>query len=167
MVELLAGSKQGKVKWELMDIVNSGIMGTSAMTVFSHFLSEMTHENLREPDLLGMLCKQSKLPGAGSIGRIAGWHLHYGVGVVWAALYALLLKRGLIDGRTKSSIVVGAVTGVAAVAAWEWMLRSSRRPPAVNKVKFYGQLIPAHIVFALIAIESLRKYDENLYSLSK
>jgi len=127
------------------------------MTAFSHLLSDMTHENFSEPELLGILYSEWNLPGHGWFGRIAGWHLHYSVGVGWAALYALLLKKGIIDRSVRTSLLTGAVTGLASVVAWEVLLRSSPGVPKVNKIKFYGQLVPAHVVFALIAIQALRR----------
>jgi hypothetical protein len=136
-------------------VVNSGVLGTSVMTAFSHLLSDITHDNLSEPELLGRLYKEWQLPGHGQLGRIAGWHLHYTMGVGWTALYALFLRKGWLTRKLSSSLKAGAVSGIVSVAAWEAMLRSTPNAPRINKLKFYGQLVPAHVLFAFIAIQSL------------
>lgn len=150
-----------KVKNEIAAVINSGIMGTSVMTAWSHVLSDVLQENFSEPNLLGELYKEWELPGHRWLSKIAGWHLHYGVGAFWSTLYSYLLKKGYINGKAGTSMLVGAGSGIISVAAWECMLRSAPRPPRIDKGKFYAQLVPGHVLFALIAIESLLDEDHT------
>jgi hypothetical protein len=140
---------------KLSAILNAGILGTSVMTAFSHVLSQRAGENFSEPELLAFFYKAFGLP-AHRLAGIAGWHLHYTMGVSWTFLYALMLKKGWIKNHRATALAVGAASGLAAVACWRRLFSASSRRPRTHTLTFYAQLIPAHILFALMAMEVLK-----------
>jgi hypothetical protein len=143
---------------KLSTIVNAGILGTSVMTCFSDWLSQRRQENFVEPELLAFFYRQSALPGH-QLARLAGWHFHYTAGVAWATLYAALLQKEHIANRRSTSVVLGAFSGLVALAVWQRVFATSSHKPGTSPQRFYGQLIPAHIVFACMVMEVLKHSD--------
>ena len=139
----------------------AAVTGTTLMTSYSYALSSIKDRNFREPELLGnMLWKLApainKKPA-----WITGWLLHYTIGVVFTTIYNRLVKKYRPGPSVKSQIVIGLITGLAAIAGWHITKGIHPDPPNINYKKFYGQLLIAHIIFAIVAISILRKYSER------
>lgn len=131
-------------------VITAGICGTSLMTLYSYLLSEDKNKNFKEPKLLGILVERIFPRLNRRKSQLAGWLLHYAVGFVFCAAYAKLWKSKtpLMDHY---GIVPGAASGLIAVAVWRSAIKLHPRPPRTNYKKFYGQLIPAHMIFAVTA----------------
>ena len=60
--------------------------------------------------------------------------------------------------------MLGAASGLAAVAIWKAAFMAHPLPPRMSFDKYYLQLVPAHIVFAVVAglgYSLLNRTDEN------
>jgi len=141
------------------DIIYAGIAGTSAMTAFSYILSALRRKDFREPRLLKFLYQQWRPLAKAGKARKAGWRLHYSMGVNWAFLYEYLIRKKYLRPDRKRMVVAGVVSGIIAVACWKCMFGLSPARPPTNEKKFYLHLIPAHIVFAGITMELLRRSE--------
>jgi hypothetical protein len=130
---------------KLSKSILEGAAGTTAMTMFSHFLSGKKHQNYSEPDLLAKFVHRS-FPALGDRqARIAGWALHYGIGAAMMVAFRAVAKRGGIA----KPLIYGVIGGLAAVAVWQQLFRKSTVPPRTDVTGFLQQLLPAHVVFSL------------------
>ncbi|TCS86303.1 SpoIIAA-like protein [Anseongella ginsenosidimutans] len=132
----------------------ASVKATSLMTSFSYLLSYLLRENFKEPRLLGsMIHRLSPLNSKNA--AITGWLSHYSMGAAWTHLYHVLLKRGFVRPSLLTGLGIGVASGVVGILIWKTILRLHPDPPAV-KSAFYRHLLPAHILFALAAIHSLK-----------
>src|ERR1700710_1627229 len=132
-------------------IIASSVTGTGFMTLFSYMLGKMENENFSEPEHLGTMLHRI-LPGTNKqITRVAGWSAHYGVGVLFVALYIEFWDRGKIKPSFKNNLIIGALSGLLAVEIWKLTFKLHPAPPWINFTKYYTQLVGAHVVFAVFA----------------
>lgn len=133
------------------DVLISGVTGTSFMTLFSYLVSLADGENFSEPERLGQLAGRlvPKLDKEQS--QALGWLGHYGVGLLFALVYVELWRTGKLKPDWKTNLWLGSISGVLAVAVWKTTFRLHPLPPSLSFNKYYLQLVPAHIVFALFA----------------
>ncbi|MCK7554015.1 hypothetical protein MKQ70_02910 [Chitinophaga sedimenti] len=122
-----------------------GAAGTTAMTIFSQYLSDKKHKNYSEPDLLAKFVHRS-FPALGDRqARLAGWALHYGIGAAMMVAFRAVAKRGGIA----KPLVYGVIGGLVGVAVWQQLFRKSSAPPRTDLAGFLTQLVPAHVIFSL------------------
>jgi hypothetical protein len=145
-------------------VLVSGITGTTFMTLFSYLVSAADDENYSEPERLGQLAHRllHKLDEEQS--QALGWLGHYGVGVLFALVYTELWQRGKIKPAIKDMLWVGALSGLVAVAVWKSTFKLHPLPPALRFNKYYFQLVPAHVAFAVFAgigYQLLKKMDDK------
>lgn len=133
------------------EIAIAGLTGTTFMTLFSYLVSAAADENFSEPERLGQLARRllPKLDHQQS--QTLGWLGHYGVGLLFAAVYVELWRKGKISTSVKDMLWVGALSGLVAVAVWKTTFKLHPLPPALRFNQYYLQLVPAHVVFALFA----------------
>lgn len=133
-------------------ILSSAIIGTSAMTLFSYLISESKNKNFSEPENLSQLIKRlPKTSYSKSSADLTGWCAHYAVGILFVAFYNELWKDKKIKPSLTSGALLGAVSGLAGVAAWQSMFEIHPNPPAKNLKKYFGHLILAHVVFGVFS----------------
>lgn len=137
-------------------ILVAGIAGTLCMTAFSRLLSKLEKEDFTEHHLLDFVFRHWGLNDS-RVRRAAAVSSHYAVGIAWSVLYAALLKKHRIPYDPAGAIVIGALTGGAAVAVWKAMLSTTSEQPPTNGKKFLFQLIPAHMVFGMVSIRILHR----------
>lgn len=130
-------------------ILFAGIMGTSAMTLFSYLVSERRNKNFREPELLGQLIKRLPMKSTNQSAQIAGWGIHYAIGISFMACYSEIWERTGIKPTMASSALLGAANGVVGVTGWKLMFDAHPNPPAKDLNPFFGHLLLAHIVFGV------------------
>jgi len=134
-----------------LKIAASGVTGTSFMTLFSHILSGIADENFSEPEHLGTMLNRI-VPATGKqFNQAAGWAAHYGVGLMFAAVYVEFWERNKIKPSFKNNLILGALSGLLAVEIWKLTFKMHPSPPWVNFTKYYTQLVGAHVVFAVFA----------------
>lgn len=128
----------------------SGIAGTSLMTLYSYLLSGVKGENFKEPELLGILGRRAFPNLSKRDSQVAGWIAHYIVGIIFCMIYRKLWQSKRAS-NFNYNLSLGLASGIVAVAVWKTVFTIHHRPPRTDYGKFYGQLIPAHIIFAIVA----------------
>lgn len=146
------------------DVLISGISGTTFMTLFSYLVSELDGENFSEPERLGQLAKGLLPMLSKEDKQITGWAAHYLVGLLFALVYVELWSRRKIRSSIKRNLLLGGISGIVAIAIWKATFKMHPLPPALSFNKYYLQLIPAHVVFAVFAgigYQLLKKAETN------
>lgn len=136
--------------YTLLVIVVSGISGTGLMTLFSHLVAKFRNQKFNEAQLLNTFIKNSKLlPSIDVEKSILGYIIHYGVGIIIAAMmfwyyklfgWSLLVWKGVILGIT--AWIFGAIS-------WLLLFNKHNNPPNVNVKEFLFQLFFAHCIFGV------------------
>ena len=138
-------------KTDTVAVVSSAVTGTTVMTLFSYLVAEIQNEKFREPELLATLLRRVVPELDRKYGKIAGWKIHYAVGLVFAIIYARLWERTKIKPTAKSGLVLGAISGLPAIAVWRLTFLLHPSPPKIHFRRFYGHLFLAHLVFGTFA----------------
>ena len=126
----------------------AGIVGTSVMTAFSYAISGGHKKNFREPELLGILMERLSQKQGRWI-RLAGWPLHYTLGLVWAGVYIFWLKAANKNLGFKYATMFGCCSGAVAIVIWRLLFKLHPHPPKIFYKQFFAQLFIAHIIFSL------------------
>ena len=141
----------------------AGITGTTFMTMFSYLVSELEKENYSEPERLGQLTHRLLPATSRKETQFIGWAGHYGIGLLFARLYLLLWETKKLKPSFKNNLLIGGISGIVAVGIWKATFELHPLPPKLNFKKYYLQLIPAHVVFAIfsgIAYNLLKKTEK-------
>jgi hypothetical protein len=139
-----------------LKVLYSALLATSSMTLFSYLYSVVSKDDTREPQLLGKLIRRLR-PGIPERGaRVAGWAAHYGVGLLFAELYGQIWQRTGINANTKTGLVFGGLSGIAAILIWKFILTVHPFTPALDFPSFALNLFLAHLVFGLFATVTYR-----------
>ncbi|MDB4924015.1 hypothetical protein [Mucilaginibacter sp.] len=146
------------------EVLIAGFTGTTFMTLFSYLVSVADDENFSEPERLGQLT-HALLPMLNEEEtQFMGWTGHYAVGLLFAMVYVELWRRKKIKSSIKNNLVLGAVSGLVAAAIWKTTFKMHPLPPAMSFNKYYLQLVPAHVVFAVFAgigYQLFKKFGEG------
>jgi len=142
------------------EMIVASLAGTTVMTAFSELMSKAKNSNYNEAEILGELLN-SITPLSKTQARLAGWITHYGIGVVFAALYDLYLKQTQAEANTGSGTVYGFLSGLAGVGVWKSTFKMHPNPPGVDLKTYYPQLVLAHIVFGLVTALTYRAIKSN------
>ena len=137
------------------------MVGTSAMTLFSYLVSESKNKNFREPEVLGELMERLPDKGSKEPPQVAGWAIHYAIGILFVAGYNLLWKHTKIKPSVTSGTLLGAASGVVGVMGWKIMYDGHPDPPTKNRRSFFGHLMVAHAVFGLFSAITHKLIDDN------
>ena len=138
-------------------IVVSGTIATSFMTMFSYAVSEQQEKNFKEPGLLALLLYNLYPQSKKELTVVAGWELHYIIGIFWTSLYYFLVRRKKKKLSFLQSIFFGTISGVLAIVTWKEIFKLHPHPPKINFKEFYWQLLIAHLVFGTTAIKCLEQ----------
>jgi len=132
-------------------VLCSAFTGTTFMTLWSYFLSWIRLNNFKEPVILGKLLYRLDLPIKKKEARAAGWGVHYLVGLLFTELYAPLWEKISFGPTKRNGLVLGGISGIAAILVWKFTLAFHPDPPSIDFLPFAGQLFIAHLVFGLFA----------------
>ncbi len=144
------------------NILFSSIVGTSAMTLFSYLISESENENFREPDVLAQLIKRLPNSYSEETAQIAGWGMHYTIGLLFVVIYNELWKQKNIDPTVTSGTLLGAASGLTGIIAWKIMFEAHPNPPAKDLKHYFRHLLFAHVVFGVFSALAYKILnDEN------
>lgn len=135
---------------DLLPVMSAGITGTSLMTLFSYLVSRLQKENFREPEILARLIYHLVPQINRRYSQVAGWNIHYLVGLLFAIYYAKLWEKN-VQPTVKSGLKLGGITGVLAMIVWMLTLNIHPAPPKIKFRRFYGHIILAHLVFGCFA----------------
>jgi len=133
------------------EVLITGITGTTFMTAFSYAVSLAEKENYSEPERLGQLI-HGLLPMLNEEEyKTSGWTLHFAVGLLFAMVYIELWRKKMIKPTLVNNTLIGAASGIIAAGIWKAAFKMHPLPPQLRFNKYYFQLVPAHIVFAVFA----------------
>ena len=136
---------------EFKKVLSSGIIGTSAMTIFSYLVSELMKDNFREPEIQTYLFKNI-LPTAKQYAPYLAWSLHYFIGFAFVFIYVRLWDYNKLKPNIESALFLGAVTGIVGIIGWYFTLKIHPNLPIINPKNFFIVLFLAHIIFGIFAL---------------
>ena len=131
--------------------ISAGLSGTTLMTSFSYLVARSQKENFREPELLAILLRRLIPELNKKYSKIAGWNIHYAIGIAFAIIYATLWESGKLKASVKSGLLLGGLSGLLAIVVWNATFRLHPFPPNVKFKRYYGHLFLAHLVFGAFA----------------
>lgn len=137
----------------------SGIAATSAMTLYSYAVSRKKDENFREPELLAELADDFLPASARDLAIPVGWMAHYQVGIGLALALGAYWKKNGTKRSAWNGILAGTLAGLGGIMVWELTFRLHPREPVIPYKRFYGQLLLAHIIYAITLAEMQKKLE--------
>jgi hypothetical protein len=140
----------------------SATAGTTLMTLFSYLVSLAADKNFSEPEHLGTMIHRFMPGKSKKATQLAGWGMHYAVGLLFVLAYRELWLTGKIKKTIANGLILGLLSGALAVLAWKATLKAHPAPPWMDFTQFYIQLVPAHVVFAVCATLTSRLLDEGI-----
>jgi hypothetical protein len=143
-------------------IILSSFLGTTAMTGYSHAVSAIKGYDFSEPRLLGKMARSLSRSKTKKESMVVGWCLHYLVGLLFAESYYPLYKQSFRQHPLRGGLVVGGLSGLAAILIWKFTVEAHPAPPAMNFPRFAGQLFLAHVVFGLVTMIGFSAADRWL-----
>lgn len=133
----------------LRNILVTGLVGTTAMTLFSYLVSGGKDRNFKEPQLLGNMSEDILKTAKTPVKQLAGWSAHYAIGLLFSAGQWWLQGKSNTRPSLAAGVASGVVGGLAGVAMWQATFAAHPAPPSVNKPRYFGHLILAHVVFGV------------------
>ncbi|HET6557930.1 MAG TPA: hypothetical protein VFG54_11490 [Prolixibacteraceae bacterium] len=137
---------------EIGMILLATVAATSLMTAFSYLVSEAFRELYKEPLLLQYLMTRFNLGIKDTKKVIAGWTLHYFIGLIFVLLFHFLWKEGFLEITWLTGVIYGAIIGIMGIAGWVVMFILSDYKPCIDFKGYYLQLFVAHMIFALTIV---------------
>jgi len=133
------------------------VAATTLMTIFSHIVSRLRNREFTEPVLLNrFLCGFGILKEYQLKKSIAGWIIHYCVGLLFLLSYYFIWSSPLADPTLTTALVLGSVSGLVGIAGWAVLFRLQSIPANLIVAEYYAQLFVAHLIFALTATVTFR-----------
>jgi hypothetical protein len=143
----------------LQKVLFSGASATTAMTLFSFIVSDITGKHYKETDLLKRYLQK---PGMKEdLAAFIAWTAHYTVGELFAMLYHLHWKKKNEAPSAANGALLGACSGVIAILTWKKILQTCPNLKLTNRSDYYRHLLIAHIVFGIVAAGTYRKIDSK------
>ena len=136
---------------EFKKVFTAGIIGTSAMTIFSYLVSVLMNENFREPEIMTILIKNI-LPVASQYAPYLAWSLHYFIGFIFVFIYVRLLDHNKLKANIESGLLLGAISGIVGITGWYFTLKIHPELPVINPKHFFILLFFAHIILGIFAV---------------
>lgn len=121
------------------------VVATSGMTFFSYILSRIFKEKFLETTLLNQL--MFPLQNEDKKHHVAGVGVHYSVGYFFSVIYNWLWNRTSLPAGIATGSILGFINGLAGIIGWNMVFRIHPNPPVIRPVKYYLQLLAAHVVF--------------------
>lgn len=146
LFSLADGCKQME---KVSKIAITGVAGTTFMTAASELMSLLGKEEFREPRLLRKITGRLAPFLSKNWQLLMGWGAHYCMGFIFAATYVQLWESGKIKHNLRNGFILGIASGILGLLIWRATFRWHPLPPSVNRMNFYLQRIPAHVVFAV------------------
>jgi len=149
---------------EFKKVLSSGIIGTSAMTIFSYLVSELMNDNFREPEIQTILI-ENILPTSKQYAPYLAWSLHYFIGFSFVFIYVRLWDYNKLKPNIKSGMFLGAISGIVGIIGWYFTLKINTDLPILNPKHFFILLFFAHIIFGIFAMVGyilIKKLTDNV-----
>jgi hypothetical protein len=140
------------IKESMIRRLTAALLGTSLMTALSYIASMKKNEQFREPELLATLLQRIAPDLKKRHARLSGWLIHYSVGLLFSGVYDKVWTKTKMDPTLKSGLLLGGISGIAGSIVWKTTFIIHPDPPRNDRVKFYGHLIIAHLIFGVGAV---------------
>jgi hypothetical protein len=144
---------EGRPGMLIIGIILEAIGGTLAMTAFVYLISLIVHTELRVVRVLGTMLTGGSGPNKGvsnsSGALLAGGILHYSVGVLFSLVYHILWHYRIGRPDIAECCLLGGVSGVIAIFAWNGYLNIHRKPPAIDKRYYLPIIGVGHLFFGV------------------
>lgn len=137
---------------EIVTILLAAIAATSLMTAFSYLVSETFRELYKEPLLLQYLMTRFNFGITGISKVIAGWTVHYLIGLIFVVIFHVLWQWGLYEITWITGLIYGILIGIIGIGGWVVMFILSNYKPRIDFKGYYLQLFIAHLVFAMTTV---------------
>lgn len=137
---------------EIGIILLATVAATSLMTAFSYLVSEGFRELYKEPVLLQYLMTRFNFGITGIWKVIAGWTVHYIIGLIFVVIFHILWRWGLYEITWLTGLIYGIVIGIIGIGGWVVMFILSNYKPRIDFKGYYLQLFIAHLVFAMTTV---------------
>ncbi|MBC8004593.1 MAG: hypothetical protein H7X84_03885 [Verrucomicrobia bacterium] len=137
---------------EIGIILLATVAATSLMTAFSYLVSEGFRELYKEPVLLQYLMTRFNFGITGIWKIIAGWTVHYIIGLIFVVIFHILWRWGLYEITWLTGLIYGIVIGIIGIGGWVVMFILSNYKPRIDFKGYYLQLFIAHLVFAMTTV---------------
>jgi len=138
----------------IIRILVEAFAGIVLMTLFSYIMSGLAKKNFKEPNLLNDLLNQANRDGS-----LAGWAVHYSIGVLFTAIYEAIWLLWDLAPEFWFTLTAGIISGIIGVIGWSLMLKLSNDPPKIALKDFYLQLVLAHVFFVLGVVITHRLFE--------
>src|SRR3569833_675382 len=125
---------------KISKILTVGVLATTFMTSYSYVLAQIKDEHFTEPIILAQLLHRLTPIIKKRYSIIVGWHAHYMVGLLFAAIYVYLWYRKGLKPTFANGLLLGGVSGALAIAVWKAVLRLHPNPPNIKLNRYFGQL---------------------------
>lgn len=135
----------------LIEYIAETIAGTTVMTAFSYLVSASFGKLFAEPILINYVMRLSRIGVRPKMTGIAGWLLHYLIGLLFVWPYHRIWHAGILPENWVSAFILGAASGIIGILGWMLIFRLPRKEPRVAFTEYYLQLFFAHIFFAAAA----------------
>ena len=141
----------------LIAIVVGTVAATTLMTIFSYSVSRLRNRQFTEPVLLNrFLCGFGVLKEYQLEKNLAGWVLHYAIGLMFLVCYYFVWSRTSFDPTWKTALVLGAISGLIGIIGWAILFKIQSVPANIRVSEYFTQLFVAHVIFALTATATFR-----------
>jgi len=130
-------------------ILLAAFAATSLMTLFSYIVSESFRKLYKEPLLLQYLMSAWHLELSAFAKKVAGWGIHYLIGIVFVAGYYLLWRFRLYEINWTSAVLFGSIIGIIGIIGWLVMFSLTAHKPKIDFKGYYLQLFVAHLIFGI------------------
>jgi len=130
-------------------IILGTLIATSLMTAFSYLVSEAFKELYKEPVLLQYLITRFKFKLSDEAKSVAGWVIHYTIGLFFVIGFYCFWRMGVIDFSWISALIYGCIIGIIGIVGWLIMFNLTRYKPSIDFKGYFIQLFIAHIIFAI------------------
>ena len=133
------------------------LVGTTLMTIFSYWVGRLRNMQFTEPVLLNrMLFRFGVLAEYQLKKNVAGWIIHYLIGLLFLIAYYFIWSETRFDPTLRTAFILGCISGLAGIFGWSILFRIQTVPPNIKVSEYYAQLFVAHIIFALTATATYR-----------
>ena len=126
----------------LATILMAAFAATSMMTAFSYLISVAFQKLYKEPLLLQYLLTRfhSRLSGMWKV--VAGWTIHYIIGLIFVVGYYILWRYNLYEITWLSGLAFGCIIGIIGIGGWVIMFGlSDNKPLLISKAITYSSFL--------------------------
>jgi hypothetical protein len=128
------------------------LAATTLMTIFSYVVSKLRNRQFTEPILLNrFLCGFGILKEYQLKKNIAGWIIHYIVGLLFLLSYYWIWAKTPLDPTIRTALILGPLSGIVGIVGWSILFRIQSVPANIRVSEYYAQLFVAHVIFAITA----------------